>query len=244
VLQDWQDAFGHEIRDYFHGKGGFEIIEREDGLFNISRGPELYFRGYEDWGESEQKAMAYVTGRVLDIGCGAGRHALYLQQQGFEVLGIDNSPRAIEVCKARGLHNAVVQPITQVTRHLGIFDTLLMLGNNFSLVGNPKRAHWLLRRFYGMTSESGRIIAQTRDPYQTETPEHLAYHEYNRRRGRMPGHARIRVRYKKYVTPWIEFLMLSQEELRTLLDGTDWQVVHFIDDQGGVYVAVLEKKTP
>jgi ubiquinone/menaquinone biosynthesis C-methylase UbiE len=37
--------------------------------------------------------MKYVKGRrVLDIGCGVGRHALYLQneeRQGFDVLGID-----------------------------------------------------------------------------------------------------------------------------------------------------------
>jgi cyclopropane fatty-acyl-phospholipid synthase-like methyltransferase len=39
----------------------------------------------------EKKSMGYVKGRtVLDIGCGPGRHALYLQnERGFDVLGID-----------------------------------------------------------------------------------------------------------------------------------------------------------
>ena len=244
MLQDWQDAFGHEIRDYYHGKGGYEIVERDDGLFSISPGPELYFLEYEDWPESEREAMQYAAGKVLDVGCGAGRHSLYLQERGFDVLGIDSSPRAIEVCKARGLQNALVLSITQVTRHLGVFGTFLMLGNNFSLVGNPRRARWLLGRFHRMTSESGRIVAQTRDPYTTDMPEHLAYHEYNRRRGRMPGQARIRVRYKKYVTPWIEFLMLSKEELQAILDGTGWEAASFIDGQQGVYVAIMEKVTP
>jgi SAM-dependent methyltransferase len=88
----------------------------------------------------DRQAMAYVQGRVLDIGCGAGRHALYLQGQGFDALGIDNSPLAVEVCRRRGLLRAQVLPITQVSRALGSFDTILMMGNNFGLVGNPRRA--------------------------------------------------------------------------------------------------------
>jgi hypothetical protein len=117
-----------------------------------------------------------------------------------------------------------------------------MLGNNFALVGNPKRAKWLLRRFHRMSPESGRIIAQTKDPYETELPEHLEYHAHNREMGKMPGEARIRVRYKKYVTPWIDFLMVSKGEMEAVLEGTDWEVRDFIDGEHGVYVAVMEKK--
>ena len=242
MLKDWQDAFGHEIHDYFKGKGGYEIIERDDGFFSISSGPQLYFLEYEEWPASEQEAMKYVRGKVLDVGCGAGRHSLYLQEQGFDVVGIDNSPLAIEVSKARGLQNAQILSITQITRQLGVFDTILMLGNNFALVGNPKRAKWLLRRFHKMTSEAGRIIAQTRDPYETKLPEHLEYHAHNREKGKMPGEARIRVRYKKYATPWIDFLMISKEEMRTILEGTNWEVRDFIDGEQAIYVAILEKK--
>ena len=118
---------------------------------------------------------------------------------------------------------------------------MLMLGNNFALVGNPGRARWLLRRFHKMTSEDGRIIAQTRDPYGTDIPEHLAYHAHNRERGRMSGEARIRVRYKKYVTPWIDFLMVSKGEMATILTGTNWGVRDFLEGQHGVYVAIIEK---
>ncbi len=242
MLKDWQDAFGHEIYDYFKGKGGYEIVERDDGFFSVSSGPKLYFLEYEEWPESEKEAIKYVRGRVLDVGCGAGRHALYLQEQGFDVLGVDNSPLAIEVCKARGLQSTRILSVTQIAPQLGVFDTILMLGNNFALVGNAKRARWLLKRLHKMTSEGGRIIAQTRDPYQTDLPEHLEYHARNRDVGRMSGQARIRVRYKRYVTPWIDFLMVSKEEIKTVLEGTNWKVRDFIDGQQGVYVAVIEKQ--
>lgn len=242
MLKDWQDAFGYEIYDYFRGEGGYEIVEREDGFLSVSPGPRLYFSEISEWTEPEQAAMQYVRGKVLDIGCGAGRHALYLQEQGFDVTGIDNSPHAIEVCKARGLRQTQLLPVTQISPALGSFDTILMLGNNFALLGNVKRARWLLRRFSNVTSEQGKIIAQSRDPYQTSLREHLEYQEANRKRGRLSGEARIRVRYKKYATPWFDFLMVSVEELLTLLRETHWQVKDILDGSQGSYVAIIEKR--
>ena len=92
-----------------------------------------------------------------------------------------------------------------------------------------------------MTSEAGTIVAQTRDPYGTEVAEHLAYHARNREQGRLSGEARIRVRYKKYATPWIDFLMISKDEMRAILEGTNWEVRDFIVEEHGLYVAILGK---
>jgi SAM-dependent methyltransferase len=241
MLRDHQDAFGHNMLDHLEGSGGAEIVERDDGYFDVSPGPRLYFAEYDDWPENEKAAMEFVQGRVLDVGCGAGRHSVYLQAQGFDVLGVDVSPRAIEVCKARGLKNARVVPITQINRRLGVFDTILMLGNNFGLVGNPRRARWLLKRFRNATSQTGRIIAQTRDPYTTDLAEHLEYHERNRQRGRMAGQARIRVRYKKFVTPWWDFLMVSQDEMEAILENTGWTISKVFVGAAGIYTALIEK---
>jgi SAM-dependent methyltransferase len=235
------DAFGHEILDHFNGVDSFEIIERDDGFFAISPGPELYFSEYENWPDIDKRAMEYVEGRVLDAGCGAGRHALYLQDTGFEVLGIDKSPGAIFVCRERGLLQAEVMSITQVSRKLGKFDTILMLGNNFGLMGNPKRARWLLRKFALITNEKARIIAQTIDVIQSDIPEHVAYHAINRARGRLPRQIRLRVRYKKYATPWFDWLMVSEAELSELLSGTDWQIDETIQGEQGGYTAIIVK---
>ncbi|MFX0105839.1 MAG: class I SAM-dependent methyltransferase [Candidatus Hodarchaeota archaeon] len=37
--------------------------------------------------------------RVLDLGCGTGRHLIYLSKKGFEVYGLDASPKALEIAK-------------------------------------------------------------------------------------------------------------------------------------------------
>jgi SAM-dependent methyltransferase len=244
MLKDQQDAFGREIYDYYNGLDSYEIVERDDGFFSLSPGPQLYFLEYKDWPAEERQAMTHVRGRVLDIGCGAGRHSLYLQDQGFEAVGLDNSPLAIQVCQARGMKDVHLLSLVQVSPKLGRFDTILMLGNNFALLGEPQRGLRLLAKFDAITAPDARIIAQTRDPYQTNVPEHLEYHARNRRQGRLSGQARIRVRYKKYVTPWIEFLMLSASELDDLLVASNWLVVEIIDQGRGAYVAILEKRKP
>jgi len=242
MLKDEQDAFGHAIWDYYHYRKGFEIVERDDGFFDVSSGPTTYFREYIHWDEYERKSIDYVRGNVLDIGSGAGRAALFLQRGGVDVTCLDNSPLAIEVCKLRGVRKTEVLPLTKISSKLGTFDTIVMFGNNFGLCGNHKRAEWLLKKFHSITSESGRIIAATRDPYKTMVPEHLWYHEFNKKRGRPAGQLRIRIRYQKYVTPWFDLLFLSQEEMEDLLDGSGWFVRKFIDGEGGMYTAILEKK--
>ncbi len=182
-----------------------------------------------------------MRGRVLDIGAGAGRASLHLQERGHDVLAIDNSALAIRTVRSRGVRNARVISITRISRRLGKFDTILMLGNNFGLFGSSQRARWLLSRFDRMTSASGRIVAEVLDPYDTTRPEHFRYHRRNRARGRMAGQSRIRVRYLDVATPWFDYLFVSRNELRRILRGTRWRVESIIDSAGPTYIAVLRK---
>lgn len=238
-----EDAFGQEIYDFYQGNSAVEIIERDDGFVDVSAGPPAYFAPFAGWPSIEQEAIQLAHGRVLDVGCGAGRVCLYLQEQGHEVVGIDNSPLAIKTARLRGVADARLLSITQVSRkELGVFDTIVMYGNNFGLFGNPKRAGWLLRRFYGMTGKNGRILAETRNIYQTDNPDHLAFHEQNRRQGRMAGQLRIRVRYKRLVGPWFEYLMVSPQEMEALVAGAGWRMERLFEAKGdSTYIAVLAK---
>jgi SAM-dependent methyltransferase len=245
VLKDHQDAIGHEIYDYFKDTGSrnsiVEIVEREDGYVAASSGPAAYFSEYKNWPSHYKKAMRYVKGRVLDVGCGAGRCSLYLQGKGLKVVGIDNSPLAIEVCKQRGLKDARVIPINQVNKTMGVFDTVIMMGNNFGLFGSFEGARRLLKKWVNMTSKKARIIAETNDIYKTENPDHLNYHEFNRKRGRMAGQIRMRVRRGKYVTPWFDYLMVSREELADIVKDTGWAIEEKIESGLSSYIAVLRK---
>jgi SAM-dependent methyltransferase len=243
------DALGQLWWDYFHHKDGFGITERNDGFID-PEDPQIYFYKYNRWLDVEKKAMKYVKGRrVLDIGCGTGRHSLYLQnkkKKGFDVLGIDTSPLAIRVCKFQGLKKAEVQSITQFTlkairRRNYTFDTILMLGNNFGLFGCFRRARWLLERFHKMTSDDALIIAQSMDPYKTLEQAHLTYHKLNKMKGRMPGQIRMRVRYKNNKGRWFDYLLVSKQEMENIVSGTGWKIERFLDstDASGVYIAIM-----
>jgi SAM-dependent methyltransferase len=247
-MKNIQDAFGQEMWAYFKGKDSYEIIERDDGYFDASSGPPIYFSDFKDWPELERKAMRSVRGRVLDVGCGAGRHSLYLQKRGHDVLGIDNSPLAVKICRLRGLRKVTLMSITQVDFGPNAFDTIIMLDNNFGLFGGPRRAKSLLREFHAITSRNARIIAESNDPYKTKNPDHLMYHEFNRRRGRMPGQLRLRVRFGKYVGDWFDYLIVSRNEMKQILKGTGWKVKNFLSTKDNAhirarspYIAIIEK---
>jgi len=242
MLTDQQDAYGHLIHDAIRGLDSYEVDERDDGFVGVSRMADVYTAPFADWPAHHQRAMVFAQGRVLDIGAGAGRHSLYLQEQGHDVLATDTSPLAIETCRERGVKHAEVVPITRLSSRLGVFDTILMLGNNFGLFGSFTRARWLLRRFRGFTSPRARLIAESTDPHQTDRPEHLAMQRRNRERGRMPGQLRLRIRFRHYCTPWFDYLLVSKAEMVAILEGTGWRVAEYLDSPGPSYIAVIERE--
>lgn len=238
-----EDAYGRALRDYHETGEGFEIVERDDGFVSPSGGPAAYFAEPDQWPDAERKAVASAEGRVLDVGCGAGRHALYLQERGHDVVGIDNSPGAVAVARERGVERVEELDVSDVDSLESTFDTVLMMGNNFGLVGTGDRAPTVLGNLLDITANDGRIIAESMDPHATDDPEHLAYHERNREHGRLPGALRIRVRYKTAATDWFEYLLVSPEEMRAVVAETPWGVgdVVEIENDRGSYVAILER---
>jgi 2-polyprenyl-3-methyl-5-hydroxy-6-metoxy-1,4-benzoquinol methylase len=242
-LKAEEDAFGQEMWACYKGEEASEIVERDDGFFNASpKGPAVYFSEYEDWNLIDRKAMEFVKGRVLDIGCGAGRHSLYLQKMGFDVLGIDSSPLATKVCKLRGLKHAKVMSIEELNFKPNSFDTIIMMGSNFGLFGSFRKARKLLKRLHGMTSKNGLIIASTTDTYKTDNPDHLEYHKRNKKKGRMAGQLRVRIRFRKCVGRWFDYLIVSKKEMEEILKGTGWKIREFIDSDNSAYIAAIEKE--
>lgn len=242
-MKSQRDAYGSELMAVYQGKKNtLEIVERDDNLIAVSNWPGYYFSDYAAWSRREKRAMRLIRGRVLDVGCGAGRHGLYLQRKGFDVTGIDNSPGAIRVCKLRGYRNVRLLSITGISRFKPeSFDTVIMFGNNFGLFAGFDKAQHLLKQLHRITTSNGRIIAETLDPYRTTDRLNLAYHRFNRERGRMAGQVRMRLRHGTIVGEWFDYLLVSQAEMKKILLGTGWAISQILADKGPVYVAVIEK---
>ena len=100
------------------------------------------------------------------------------------------------------------------------FDTVVVVGNNFGLVGTRATAPRILGELAAVTSNEACLLVESRDVYASKDPDHLAYHELNRLRGRLPGALRIRVRFKRHMSPWFDYLMVSLEEMRDVVDPT------------------------
>jgi SAM-dependent methyltransferase len=229
------DAFGAMMLDALEGRTrAQEIVERDDGFIGVSTFD--YLAPVRRWKPVERQALRYVRGRVLDVGCGAGRVALELQARGRDVVAIDPSPGCVEVCRRRGVRDVRQMPFEDVDASLGHFDTVLMYGNNFGLFASRSKARRLLR---GLRPLADRIVAESNDLHQTDDPVHLAYQDRNRRRGRLPGQIRLRVRYSNLKGPWFDYLLVSPDEMTAIVDGTGWRVERFLRDEGSYFTAIL-----
>lgn len=242
-LEKRADVFGELLWDYYKNGLGYLILERDDGYI-IAGSASVYLSEYKAWEDSTKKALKKIKGKTLDIGCGAGRHTLYLQSQGIDVMGIDNSPLCVKICKERGLKKAQVLSIEQIGQlKVEYFNTIILFGDNFGLFGSSQKAQKILKNIYKITSEDAIIIVETKDLYKTDIPEHLEYQKNNLKNNKLGGQIRMRLRYKKLASPWFDFLYVSSEELEQIIKDTGWKIREYINDldQGSRYIAILEK---
>ncbi len=164
------DIYGRALLDYQSGN------YREDIKTFSSLGEEdilplpYLFRKYESMPILEQRALGLCKGKILDIGCGAGSHALYLQNQGLDVTGLDISEGAIATCRLRGLVKTLHGTVKEID---GIkFDTLLLLMNGIGIAGSLANLSEFLIHIKSLLNPGGQILLDSSDIiYMFDLPE-------------------------------------------------------------------------
>lgn len=155
-----KDIFGKALLDYYNGNYTENIITST----NISEEDEMpldyLFRDYKDMSKLEQKALQLSKGRVLDVGCGAGIHSLYLQNKGFDVKAIDISKGAIEVAQKLGIKNAQQIPILDETEK---FDTILFMMNGTGIFETLSKTPSYLKHLKTLLNPNGQILIDSTD---------------------------------------------------------------------------------
>ena len=155
------DIIGIALLDYYNGNYSEDILTET----NISEEDELplpyLFRSFREMPKIEQKALELAKGKILDVGCGAGSHSLYLQEKGFDVLGIDTSAGAIEVCKLRGLKNAIKIDLLELEKEK--FDTIILLMNGTGIFQNLDNTSKYLQHLKSLLNPNGQILIDSSD---------------------------------------------------------------------------------
>ncbi|MBO6606153.1 class I SAM-dependent methyltransferase [Psychroserpens sp.] len=155
-----KDLFGKALLDYYHNNYTEDIITStsisgEDVL------PLTYlFRNYEEMPSLEQEALKLAKGKVLDVGCGAGNHSLYLQEKGINVKGIDISEGAVEVCRLRGLHQVELKHILDVYES---YDTILFLMNGSGIFQELSQVSRYLSHLKSIMNANGQVLIDSSD---------------------------------------------------------------------------------
>lgn len=156
-----KDLFGKAILDYQTNNSPENLITET----SISEADEMsvayLFRDFKEMPKLEQKALQLAKGKVLDVGCGAGSHALYLQEKGFEVTAIDISAAAIKACELRGLKNPKVQNILEVENET--FHTILLLMNGTGIFGKLSEISKYLQKLKTLLKPDGQILIDSSD---------------------------------------------------------------------------------
>ncbi|NBS19008.1 MAG: class I SAM-dependent methyltransferase [Flavobacteriia bacterium] len=226
-LQD--DVFGQALWDHHQTPTDQNLITwtslTEEDHLPIG----YFFRSFEQMPPLEQKALALARGKVLDIGCGAGSHALYLQnEKKLEVVGLDSAPGAIKTAAARGLYHTQLQSVFDCKDK--DYDTLLLLMNGPGICGRLQRLGALLEKLQELLKPGGQVLLDSSDLIYLfdETPEGEkiipANHYY--------GELQYSIRYKQQsqTFPWlyVDFDLLAYHaqqkgwKSELIIEGENW----------------------
>ena len=119
------------------------------------------FRSFEQMPHLEQIALERAKGKILDVGCGAGSHSLYIQNKGLDVTAIDISANAINACQLRGLKNTRMQNVLALQNET--FDTILILMNGTGIFGTLAALPAYLQHLKSLLNPNGQILLDSSD---------------------------------------------------------------------------------
>lgn len=216
------DILGRAISEYFYGGKEYKLWVHDNHGPKVEMIVPIYFRSPEAMPDLEMMAIDLCKGKTLDIGAGAGSHALLLQEKGIDVTAIDISEGAVEVMKERGVKNASVQDVFELKHEK--FDTLLLLMNGIGLVQTIDGLKRFLQQAKVLLNKGGQILFDSSDVaylYEDGIPEMPYYY----------GEVKCCYEYRRQKSEWFSWLYIDEHTLRkvALEEGFDTEVL-FIDE--------------
>ncbi len=227
------DPFGQAIADfYYHNKPAKLWIHNTYGP-KEEMPVAAYFRNAGEMPPLEHAALALCSGKILDIGAGAGSHALYLQQQNKNITALEISTLACDVMKQRGVQKIIQQDIFAYTGER--YDTLLLMMNGIGLTGTLDGLRKFLQHAAELVNPGGRLIFDSSDVayvYKNHFPDLQHYY----------GEIAYRYEYKRKKTDWFNWLYIDRLTLSAIALSEGWRNEVITEDENGQYLVKLTRK--
>lgn len=171
-----KDLFGKAILDFQTNNAPENLITETSISEEDEMSVAYLFRDFTQMPKLEQYALELAKGKVLDVGCGAGSHSLYLQNvRNLDVTAIDISRNAVETCQLRGLTSAQVTDILDLDSNKK-FDTILLLMNGTGIFSTLKESDKYLQKLKSLLHPNGQILIDSSDIiYMFDEDEDGAY---------------------------------------------------------------------
>ncbi|MEY4432260.1 MAG: hypothetical protein RLZZ44_390 [Bacteroidota bacterium] len=157
-----KDLFGKAILDYQTNTSPENMITSTSISDEDEMEVAYLFRNFTEMPTLEQKALQLAKGRTLDVGCGAGSHGLYLQnERNMDVHSIDISKNAIQACSLRGLKNAQFCNVLDLENEK--YDTILLLMNGTGIFETIEKTPVYLQKLKSLLRPNGQILIDSSD---------------------------------------------------------------------------------
>lgn len=155
-----KDPMGCAIAD-FHKEGKAARLRVFSPMFDEDEIPvATLFRRLDEMPAIEQEALQVASGRILDVGAGAGCHSLALQAMEKAVTAIDISSLAVATMRERGVHDVREQDFFTMS---GQYDTILMLMNGIGIVGTLSRLPAFFMQVDRLLAPGGQLLCDSSD---------------------------------------------------------------------------------
>lgn len=233
-----KDVFGQVLYSYWKGDRKTPLIIRRDDDYPETLKTSVFFT--RKLYPTEKAIIASAKGKILDVGCGAGRHTLYFQKKGFDITGIDESPKAIKTCKERGCRKVKVMDIFHPKFSPNSFDTILLLGHNIGMGGTLSGTIKLLKILRKIIKPDGVLLLTSLDVSKPKNKIHKEYHKKCRTAGRYIGENVIRIEYKDEIGDWFRWVHIEPKELNKIAKSCKWNIEIISKLKSGEYSAVLQ----
>jgi SAM-dependent methyltransferase len=229
-----KDIFGKALLDYHNDTCKENIVTWTHITDEDTLPLEYLFRGFEDMPKIEQKALKMAKGRILDVGCGAGSHSLWLQDKGLYVKGIDTSTGAVEVSKKRGIKNVSLTPLLEETEQ---FDTILLLMNGTGIFQELTQVATYLHHLKSLLLPKGQILIDSSDiKYMYEDEDGGTWLDLNQN---YYGELDYFISYKGETEKPMKWLYLDFQTLKTACLATGLQCEKVMDGNHFDYLAKI-----